>query len=81
MSGDIQLELWLHEYKLDALSAVLEEQGTCVEERMQEILIDLYADLVPYEIQQEIRTRIDEEYAAAKAEEEAVRKYTAGPAM
>ena len=81
MSGDIQLELWLHEYKPDALSSVLEEQGTCVEERMQEILIDLYADLVPYEIQQEIRTRIDEEYAAAMAEEEAVRKYIAGPAM
>ena len=30
MSGDMQLELWLHEYKMVALSAVLEEQGSSV---------------------------------------------------
>ena len=77
MSGDVQLELWLSEYKMDALSSVLEEQGTTVEERMQEMLIDLYAESVPYEVQQEIRTRIDAEYAAAQAEAEAARKYTA----
>lgn len=77
MSGDVQLELWLNEYKMDALSSVLEEQGTTVEKRMQEMLIDLYAELVPYEVQQEIRARIDAEYAAAQAEAEAARKYTA----
>ena len=77
MSGDVQLELWLHEYKLDALSSVLKEQGTTVEKRMQEMLIDLYAELVPYEVQQEIRTRIDAEYTAVQAEAEAARKYTA----
>ena len=59
MSGDMQLELWLHEYKMDALSSVLEEQGSSVEKPMQEMLIDLYAELVPHEVQQEIRTRID----------------------
>ena len=77
MSGDMQLELWLHEYKMDALSSVLEEQGSSVEKPMQEMLIDLYAELVPHEVQQEIRTRIDTEYAAEQAEKEAARKYTA----
>lgn len=41
------------------------------------MLADLYADLVPHEIQQEIRARIDVESAAAQAEAEAARKYTA----
>ena len=56
MSGDMQLELWLHEYKMDALSSV--------EKPMQEMLIDLYAELVPHEVQQEIRTRIDSHLSA-----------------
>lgn len=77
MSGDVQLELWLHQYKMDALSSVLEAQGSSVEKRMQEMLIDLYAALVPAETRQEIRTRIDAEYAATQAEKEAARQYTA----
>ena len=77
MSGDVQLELYLHEYKMTALSSVLEEQGSSVEERMQEMLIDLYSELVPYEVQQEIRTRIDAEHAAEHAAIEAARKHTA----
>ena len=68
MSGCVELTLWLHEYKMDALSIVLEEQGTSVEKRMQEMLIDLYSDLVPFETQQEIRARIDAEYTAAQVE-------------
>jgi len=47
MSGDVQMELYLHEYKMEALFSVLAEQGSSVEKRMQEILIDLYAELVP----------------------------------
>ena len=77
MSGDVQLELYLHEYKMAALSSALEEQGASVEERMQEMLIGLYSELVPYEVQQEIRTRIDTEYAEAEAAREAARKYAA----
>lgn len=77
MSGDVQMELWLHEYKMAALSSVLEEQGTTVEKRMQEMLVDLYAELVPHEVQQEIRRRIDAERAAWEAEQEAARTYTA----
>ena len=41
MSGDVQLELWLNEYKMEALASVLEEQGTTVEKRMQGMRIDL----------------------------------------
>lgn len=76
MSGDVQMELWLHEYKMAALSSVLEEQGSTVEKRMQEALLDLYAELVPQEVQQEIRIRIDTEYAAEQAAIEAARQYT-----
>ena len=76
MSGDVQLELYLHEYKMTALSSVLAEQDSSVEERMQEMLIDLYAELVPHEVQREIRARIDAEYAAEQAAREAARKYT-----
>lgn len=77
MSGDVQLELYLHEYKMEALSSVLEDQGTSVEARMQEMLVGLYSELVPQEVQQEIRTRIDAEQAAEQAEREAARKYAA----
>lgn len=77
MSGDVHLELWLHEYKMHALSAVLEEQSSSVEKRMQSALNELYAELVPPEIQRGIRQRIDAESAAEQAEIEAARKYTA----
>lgn len=76
MSGDVQLELWLHEYKMEALASVLNEQGTTVEKRMQGMLIDLYTELVPQEVRQEIRSRLDAERAAKLAEEESARKYT-----
>ncbi len=77
MSGDVQMELYLHEYKMKALSSVLAGQGSSVEKRMQEMLIDLYAELVPVETQQEICARIDAEHAALEAEQEAARKFTA----
>ena len=77
MSGHVQVELWFHEYKLDALASVLEKQDTSVEERMKEMLVGLYVDMVPTETRQEIRTRIDAEHAAERAAEEAARKYTA----
>jgi hypothetical protein len=76
MSGDVQLELRLNEYKMNALSSVLEEQGFCVEKRMQEMLEGLYVDLVPHEVRQEIQARIDAERTAWEAEREASRRYT-----
>lgn len=75
MSGDVQLELWMNEYKLDALAAVLAREDTTVEQRMQDALTELYVSLVPPEVRQEISTRIKEELAAQEAEMEASRKY------
>lgn len=72
MSGDVQLELWLHEYKLNALSSVLEEQGITVEKRMQDALTELYVELVPPEIRQEISAHIKEELAVRQERIEAV---------
>lgn len=77
MSGYVQLELWLHEYKLNALAAALEEEGSTVERRMQDSLTQLYESTVPVETRQEIQAKIDAEYVAARAEEEAARQYTA----
>jgi len=77
MSGDVQMELYLHEYKMDALSSVLAEQGSSVEKRMQEILFNLYNELVPLETREEIQSHINAEHAAWEAEQEAARKFTA----
>lgn len=69
------MELYLNQYKMEALSSVLAEQGSSVEKRMQEMLNDLYTELVPVETRQEIQTRIDEEYAEEQARQEAAKKY------
>ena len=71
MSGDVQLELWLNEYKLDALTSVLAEEGSTVEQRMQDALTELYVKLVPPEVRQEISVRIKEGLAARQKEVEA----------
>ena len=73
MSGDVQLELWLNEYKMKALSSVLEGQGASVETAMQEYLNRLYELQVPFNQQQKIQARIDAEYAAERAKSEAKR--------
>ena len=66
MSGDVQLELWLHEYKLNALATVLAEEDTTVGQRMQDALTELYVKLVPPEVRQEISVRIKEELPAGR---------------
>lgn len=76
MSGDIQYELYLNEYKAEALEAVLKTDGTSIEQQMQERLAALYTERVPLEVQQEIQQRLDAEYAASEREAEARRKYT-----
>ena len=75
MSGDTCLELWLHEYKMEALEKVLEEQGSSVEKQMQDHLIELYSDMVPSEIQQGIRQRIDAEHHEEAVRAEANRRF------
>lgn len=62
MNGELQLELYLHEYKMAALSSVLEERGSSVEEQMQKTLTRMYEFFVPSEVQEEIRARMDAEY-------------------
>jgi len=44
---------------------------------MEDMLYDLYTELVPVETQEEIQSRIDAEHAALEAEQEAARKFTA----
>ena len=78
MSGDVQIELWLHEYKLNALAAVLEKEGITVEQRMQDALTELYVAQVPPETRKEISARIKEELAAREAEIEESRKCAGG---
>lgn len=75
MNGDMQIELWLHKYKMDALAVVLAEENTTVEQRMQDALTELYVSLVPRETRQEVSARIKEELAAQEAEMEAAQKY------
>lgn len=76
MSGNVQIELWLNAYKAEALSTVLERQGTSIEEQMQNSLNGLYLEVVPQETQRTIQVRIDAEQAVRDAGQETDRKYT-----
>lgn len=69
MSGSVEIVLWLHEYKFKALEKQLALQGSDIEKRLEEMLIDLYSECVPFEEQQAIRERIDTEYAEQVAEQ------------
>lgn len=64
MNGELQLELYLHEYKMAALSDVLEERGSSIAEQMQKSLSQMYEFYVPPEVQEEIRVRMDAQYTA-----------------
>ena len=57
----IKVEPILHKHKLKALEDVLQEEGTTVEEMMQEYLLSLYSEKVPFHVQQQIREKIDGE--------------------
>lgn len=61
MSGDVSVELWLHEYKARALEAALDEYGVTLQDEMQARLADLYADMVPLDMRREIDQRIEAE--------------------
>ena len=75
--GDVSLELWLHEYKMEALQAEMDKQGRTVEQEMQYRLDDLYVDLVPQAQRDAIFQRIEHEYAVRDAEIEARKKCAA----
>lgn len=74
MSGDVQMKLCLHEYKMKALSEVLAKEETTVEQEMQDALTALYVTVVPPEVRYEISVRIKEDLAAQEAKIEASRK-------
>ena len=59
MSGDAQVTVCLHKYKVEALAAVLAAKGITVEERLRRMLAELYVELVPHETQRAIRARIN----------------------
>ena len=47
MANSISAEVWLDERRWDALEVVLEEQGSNIEQHLQEYLLDLYREMVP----------------------------------
>lgn len=54
MSGSVEITMWLHAYQMEALEKQLRQHGTCVEQRMQDMLMGLYASEVPIEEQEQI---------------------------
>lgn len=77
MKGDILLELWINQYKHDALNSVLEQQGSSIQAEMQAHLTSLYTEHVPAQAQEEICQRIDAEALVAQAQYEANRRFSA----
>lgn len=55
-----QVVLTLHDYRMEALEKVMEDTGG-VERFLQDYLIDLYSERVPFEEQSRIQKRIDAE--------------------
>ncbi len=69
MSGSVEIVLWLHEYEHKALERQLALDGSSIEKTMQEMLMELYSQRVPFEEQKAIRERIDAEHAEQVAEQ------------
>ena len=49
MSNSYSAEVWLNEHRWDALEEALEQEGTSIEKHLQNYLIDLYREMVPWE--------------------------------
>ena len=71
MANSISAEVWLDERRWDALEVVLEEQGTNIEQHLQEYLLDLYREMVPPDQVREIESDIQKEALEAQREREA----------
>lgn len=69
MSGSVEVVLWIHEYEHKALERQLALDGSSIEKTMQEMLMGLYSQRVPFEEQKAIRERIDAEHAEQVAEQ------------
>lgn len=61
MANSISAEVWLDERRWDALEVVLEEQGSNIEQHLQEYLLDLYREMVPPDQVREIESDIQKE--------------------
>lgn len=69
MSGSVEIVLWINEYEHKALERQLALDGSNIEKTMQEMLMELYSQRVPFEEQKAIRDRIDAEHAEQVAEQ------------
>ena len=70
MRTDMPAEIWLDPYRWEALQEILEQDGTDIEEVLQNYLIEVYSDRVPIERQKEVDRRIKKERLAAVQEAE-----------
>lgn len=66
MAGVVSLELWLHEYKMEALERVLKESGTDTQTVMQARLEELYRQYVPAQERTDINNTIEGERLTAE---------------
>ena len=71
MANSISAEVWLDERRWDALEVVLEEQGSNIEQHLQEYLLDLYREMVPPDQVREIESCIKQERQEELREAEA----------
>ena len=60
--GFIKIESLLHRYKMEALENALRESCISVDEALQNYLLKLYSENVPFPVQQEIKRKINEDY-------------------
>ena len=74
--ADEEVTVWLNTHRMEALEEQLTLQGSSVEKHLQDYLIDLYAEMVPYEEQQRIDAVLAEEAKAEKEAAEANRRFS-----
>ncbi len=74
--GDTSIELRLNNHRFNALEEALNKEGSSVEEHMQNYLIDLYTERVPYVKQQEIDQLITEEDLRIKQQQAEMRRFS-----
>ena len=61
-SDFVKIESLLHKYKMEALENSLRDSCISVDEALQNYLLKLYSENVPFPVQQEIKRRINEDY-------------------
>ena len=77
MANSSSAEVWLDERRWDALEVVLEEQGSNIEQHLQEYLLDLYREMVPPDQVREIESDIQKEAVETQREREARKVFSA----